>query len=235
MELKCKALNEEQGTLTGYDCQKCMNRGYIAVARGEELVMRDCECKSIRKTLRMIEKSGLSGLISRYTWDSFQTPDMWHMHAKENARLYTQNPDGKWFMISGTPGTGKTHLCTAMAGEFIHTGKNVRYMLWREDVPRLKATVNDREYYERVMNEYKTAEVLYIDDFFKGTVSDADINLAFELLNARYNAENAVTILSSELSIDRILNVDEAVGSRIYERSKENYLVTPDINWRIAE
>ena len=74
--------------------------------------------------------------------------------------------------------------------------------------------------------------MLYIDDFFKGSVSDADINLAFELLNDRYNSKR-MTILSSERSVEDILELDEAIGSRIYERSKGFYARLPAKNWRL--
>jgi hypothetical protein len=44
----------------------------------------------------------------------------------------------------------------------------------------------------------------------------ADINLAFEILNDRYNS-GRITVLSSERRIGEILDIDAAVGGRIYE------------------
>ena len=146
---------------------------------------------------------------------------------------YLVRGDGKWFIISGNSGTGKTHLCTAICGELIKAGKEVRYMLWRDEAPRLKALVNDRFEYDRLISEIKRADVLYIDDFWKGAVTQADINLSFEILNARYNSKQKVTLISSERTIEQILSVDEAIGSRIYERSKGFYIKTPDENWRL--
>ncbi len=43
---------------------------------------------------------------------------------------------------------------------------------------------------------------------------------AFDLLNARYIKPSLVTIISSEWTISRVLDWDEAIGSRIAERSK---------------
>ena len=48
----------------------------------------------------------------------------------------------------------------------------------------------------------------------------ADVNYAFEILNYRYNCPELITILSSELTEDELLDVDEAVGGRIYERAR---------------
>ena len=78
------------------------------------------------------------------------------------------------------------------------------------------------------MREFKTAEVLYIDDLFKtgkGRGEEeqrptvGDINAAFELLNYRYNNPQLITIISSECRATDILDIDEAVGGRIVERT----------------
>jgi DNA replication protein DnaC len=67
--------------------------------------------------------------------------------------------------------------------------------------------------------------VLYIDDFFKtesGKLpTTAEINIAFEILNFRYNNPDLVTIISSEKGMSELLEIDEATGSRIFERSKD--------------
>lgn len=75
--------------------------------------------------------------------------------------------------------------------------------------------------------------MLYIDDFFKGKVSDGDINLAFTLINARYD-RRCRTIISSEWSLAEILNLDEAIGSRIRQRAESYLLSAPAgaVNWR---
>ena len=100
-------------------------------------------------------------------------------------------------------------------------------MLWRDESVKLKATVNDAVQYEKMMQELKTVEVLYIDDFFKIGQMDggmqkptaADISLAFEILNYRYNHADKVTIISSESTLEEIFAIDAAVGGRIGERS----------------
>ena len=90
---------------------------------------------------------------------------------------------------------------------------------------RLKGLVNEEEYNSCVRG-YKECEVLYIDDFFKlgraraaGGPSDADVKLAYQIINARYIARKK-TILSSEWLMDELMDFDEATASRIYEMSK---------------
>jgi len=113
--------------------------------------------------------------------------------------------------------------------EFINAGNAAHYMLWRDEIVPLKASVMDDEAYEKAIRKLKEIKVLYIDDFFKterGKMpTTAEINIAFEILNYRYNNRDLITIISSERLIDDIIDIDEAVGSRIYERSREHCLV----------
>ena len=228
---KADTINAIAGTVD--DCPICHGKGYIA--REDEhgrLVCGECKCMAGKRALKRIARSGLPGLLAEYTFDAYLTPEAWQKRAKDIALKYLQS-DNAWFYIAGTPGSGKTHLCTAICGELINAGREVRYMLWRKEAPRLKASVNEREMYEQLMREFSGTPVLYIDDFFKGTVTDADINVAFELLNDRYNTPNAMTIISSEREISDILDLDEAIGSRIYQRARGFCITTPAVNWRL--
>ena len=233
-ERRAKTLNQEVGDLQDYDCPRCKNRGYIArVVSDDDIVLARCECMNIRESVRLMRQSGLMGVLERCTFDTFETPDPWQQQVKDAAVDYTRNGAGKWLLASGNVGSGKTHLCTAVSAEMMRAGKRVRYMLWREEAPKLKALVNEREEYDRLMQQLKEADVLYIDDFWKGTVSPADVNLSFELLNARYLRPDKMTLLSSELTIQKILEIDEAVGSRIYEKSRGYRLRFSGKNWRL--
>ncbi|WP_270504720.1 hypothetical protein [Paraclostridium sordellii] len=73
-----------------------------------------------------------------------------------------------------------------------------------------------------------------IDNLFKGSISKSDVNIIFEIVNFRY-FNNVPIIISCEMGIDEILDIDEAVGSRLYEMSK-SYLVKMEgnkLNYRI--
>lgn len=107
-------------------------------------------------------------------------------------------------------------------------------MLWRDVSVRAKAVVNDEEY-GRIVDPLKRVKVLYIDDLFKGGApKEADIKLAFEILNYRYADQKLLTVISSERTIEELLDIDEAVGSRIYERSRGYYLPLDGMkNWRL--
>lgn len=216
-------------------CPLCGGLGYT-VRRGEngELFSRACRCEIIRQNRRRIERSGLGPLLEKCRLETFQTPEGWQQAAKQTAESYLSNSRGKWFFIGGSSGTGKTHLCTAMCGKLMEAGLPVKYLQWRADIPPIKAKVNDAEAYEAAIWPLKSIRALYIDDFLKGSITGGDKNIAFDILNARYNDPNGITLISSELPIDKILEWDEAIGSRIAERAKEYTLNLRDKqNWRL--
>ena len=99
--------------------------------------------------------------------------------------------------------------------------------------------MNDAAAYEAAFRELAEVPVLYIDDFFKqrGEPSAGDVNLAFALLNSRYNAKGKRTILSSELPLKQIRSIDEATGSRIWQKARGYILCAPDnqTNWRTID
>lgn len=231
--MRARAFNERVGNLPDLDCGICRNKGNVAEATDRGLVLRECECMARRRSLRRIKQSGLADALDACTMDKYKTVKDWQKDAKAAAQRYIERGRGKWFVMSGCPGSGKTHLCTAICGELLKKNIEVRYMLWRSEAPRLKALIGDREEYERIMRQYSECDVLYIDDFFKGTITEADINLAFELLNNRYISRGAGTIISSEQNIQQLIDIDEAIGSRIAERAAGYLIETPKDNIRL--
>lgn len=216
--------NKSQGKLTGYDCPKCLNKGVIYYSKDGEIMCHECDCMKVRKSIKRIERSGLKESLKRYTFDKYTATMDYQKWLKSKAMKYARSPTG-WFFAGGQVGCGKTHICTAIVSEFlVGQERETRYLQWRDDVPRIKAHVND-EKYDGLINPFKYADVLYIDDMYKTKVGQeptaADVAVAFEILNYRYQNPDLITIISSERLIGEIIDIDEAVGSRIYEMSGE--------------
>lgn len=230
--------NKTPGTLPGYDCPECLNRGYHHVVddRGRHFT-RECRCMARRRYEKRLEKSGLGDLARRYTLERWETREPWQQRAKALAEAYAKAKSG-WFVAAGSVGAGKTHLCTALCGLLLRDGVEVRYMLWREAATRAKALVNDETAYRRLVEPLKQVPCLYIDDLFKtgggAAPSTGDLNLAFELLNARYNDASLLTVISTERLMGEFLKLDQAVGSRICERAGDWYIpLAGKENWRL--
>ena len=222
-------LHEEDGIV----CEICKNKGFVAKAESPlgywTVVHYPCSCKPVRDNVNRLNRSGLKNVIEKCRFDTYRTDEPWQNTVKTMAQEYVQQVEKEhgWFFIGGETGAGKSHICTAICRELIHSGKAVQYMRWRDESVKLKACVNDAAAYENAIGELKNAEVLYIDDFFKCGNTDggiqkptgADIGLAFEILNYRSSNPRAITILSSESTMDEIVDIDGATGGRIIEKA----------------
>lgn len=234
-EYQVESYNQSKGDLTGHECDVCKNKGYIMYIKDGYQTLKECDCMPLRRNQQIISKSGLAKLISDYTFNRFNAKEKWQQHIKESALRFIDDTHGNWFFIGGQVGAGKTHICTAIVNELMNKGNEALYMLWRDEIVKLKSFNNENYDYENQVYKLKTKKVLYIDDFFKSErgkmPTTADINIAFEILNYRYNNKDLITIFSSERTINELLEIDEAIGSRIYQMSKKYYIeVSQDKN-----
>lgn len=233
-KMKRDTINALSELPRGYDCPICRNKGFVAFVREEGLyrgnvAMRQCSCKPIRRALRKMEQSGLGEALKKCTFDSFSAQKDWQKALKAAAEKYAREPEG-WFALLGQSGCGKTHLCTAVCVELLKAGREVVYMSWRQEAGRIKGAEMDQR--EALLDAFRKAEVLYIDDLFKAgrdlngemRPTQADVNLAFTLLNRRY-VEKKPTILSSELTVPELIDLDEALAGRMVERCGENLCI----------
>lgn len=232
----CDSENKKPGNLTGYDCPVCLNKGYVMEYRDKRRICIRCGCMGARASVQRAAESGLQDLLRDYTLDTYQTVEPWQAAAKKAAERYLEEPAG-WFVASGAVGSGKSHLCVAICGELLMQGRAVRYLMWRDQINRLKTFAEPEE--RDTLLKAKAADVLYIDDFLKCGRNEqptkADLDIALEVIMARYNQPGKLTILSTERSVEELLDLDEALGSRVFERSKGHYLrfTGTDKNWRL--
>lgn len=237
---KVKLQNQRREPPNGYDCPLCLNRGGSYKREGGYTIFVQCSCVAIRRSIRRAKDSGLGDLLEERTFERFQTPEPWQVKAKKLAQEYAAAPNG-WFVTSGVSGSGKTHLCTAICKRFMDDGRAVHYEIWRETAQKIKAATLDGDTRSKLLAPLKNVEVLYLDDFLKtakGTApTKADIEIAIDIIGARYNAKNTLTLLSTELTVDELLSLEVSLGGRIHERCRKGaqYLsfVGDDKNWRL--
>ncbi|WP_250278776.1 DnaA ATPase domain-containing protein [[Clostridium] colinum] len=232
--------NNTIGNLPYTNCEICKNKGHIMVVDKKDATrhyIKKCSCMSERESIERFKKSGLEALRQKYTFSKFNRYNEKTKKLYEKAKEFLKNKNEKnWFFIGGQVGSGKSHLCTAMSLELLKNNQ-VKFMEWVKESTILKSLVLDDINYTRELSKLLYVDILYIDDFFKGGINKADIRLAFEIINYRYN-NDLVTIISSEKSINEILEIDEAIGSRIYEKSYNfTFEIEKDeeLNYRLRE
>ena len=205
---------------TGIDCPFCKNRGEIAyIGETGSFTVRPCKCFGARRTVERLQSQGLYERAQRSTLDTYRTDTDVRKAIKGTVTGFLKEPAPHWLALCGQSGVGKTHVCTAAFVQLSFLrGLNGRYFLWNSDGRKLKASALNGD--DSPINSVKKCELLYIDDLFKskrGTdPSDADVRLAFEILDYRYNSK-LTTIISSEMTLEDIRDLDFALYRRISE------------------
>lgn len=224
--------NAREGTLNnddGIDCPVCKNKGFIAVNQDGYMCLKKCpECSDRRDGARAIKNSSLEALTKKRLRD-YKVTEEWQKNIRDLAINYMQSDElpKSWFVMLGYSGTGKTHVCAAIANAMMDKYRvYVRYIIWSETIRKIKAEIADVGY-SQTLTDLCKYRVLYIDDLFKGKVTEADDSYAFQIINSRYN-NDLTTIISSERFLDReseieskrgLVQLNEAIAGRIKEKS----------------
>ncbi|MFB4164785.1 ATP-binding protein [Alteribacillus sp. JSM 102045] len=219
-----------------YDCSKCKDKtGYLAERNGMEVWVQ-CSCIEWRRTHKLMRSSEITEEFRKLGFQNFRTkgkPELIR-GAYECALSYFQNfthiksKRKNSIALLGQPGAGKTHLLTAIANNLIRKKQvPVLYFPYVEGFNDLK---DDFDKLEEKIERMKSANVLFIDDLFKPTgrdkkprATDWQIEQTYAVVNHRY-LNHMPVLISSELPIDQLVEVDEALATRIYEMCKD-YLV----------
>lgn len=207
----------------GYVCPRCRGQGLFYDEATD--MAHFCACRPMRSALGKLKKQGLDHAARTMTFLSFDARKPWQQKMLETALAYAAGEKPGWLYLGGQTGCGKTHLGTAAAVALALSGRELRYMPWAVEVFSLKALSLD-EGRGRRMQELIDAPVLYIDDLFKSDPTAADKHIVFEILSARYAADDRPTIISSERTLSELLEIDEAIAGRIAERCGRDFILS---------
>lgn len=222
--------NNQVGTLTGYDCPICKNKGEVMVVRDGVKYYADCSCMQIRRCVENMQRSGLGELLNQKKFSTYNLTEDWQADVVKTAKRFIDS-DSNGFIFCGQSGIGKTHICTAISRALLKKGIPLKYMLWVDESKKIKQAIKDESRYAELLDEIKNSPALYIDDFFKNKPSDADKSLAIEIFNYRYNLSQTskqryITLLSTELSVAQINEIDSAICGRLCEMAGKEYILS---------
>lgn len=231
-------------SINKYKCYKCRDTGFIQTEKG----FRRCECYEADYIKRLWENFGVSPadvkLLRDYKPYNNQTQKAKEM-AAEYIRKFKELSKEKWLCLMGQPGGGKTHIVLAVGKALLEQKIKVVYMPYLEAIRELKSNAMDDEYYNKLSNRYKRAEVLIIDDLFKdkvkkgrltGEITPSDMNHIYPILNVRYS-NKMPTLISTECTPQMLIDLDEALGGRILEMCGKKFgnVFDRECNYRLRE
>lgn len=221
-----------------YQCKKCRDLGYIFQEDEKGYtVATPCECIEKRQIKEKLEGCGLTDSFKKKTFSTFKTDTEHQKQAKLRAMSYCKKfkEEKGSFLLTGNPGTGKTHLGIAIMMQLVNQNVGCRYAEYISLIMRLKQCCMDPINYNKEIDQYKNCTVLFVDDLLKGQTSEADRKYIYEIINYRYMTEKPI-IVSTEKSLDELMNYDAAITSRIIEMCRENIIEFKNVpNMRITK
>lgn len=183
---------------------------------------KPCKCNLIRKSLKIMQDNGLLGIIKKKTFSNFTTTEAFQKTIKTNAVNFVRAIIAKQkvsFFIGGQSGAGKTHICSAMLGEFAKHGICVYFFNYINDIAtlnRYQYNSTEKDEFENLLSLYKQADILYFDDFMFGEVSVSEQKIIFNIINHRYE-NDLPCIISSNKTLNDIRRVNAPIYGRLYE------------------
>lgn len=210
---------------------------------------KQCECVKRKKIARLMKASGITEEFEMLLFGNFITDGKPAMikDAYECAMEYfkdfqkVKGERSNSIALLGQPGSGKTHLLTAIMNNLIKK-KSVYCMYF----PYVEGMGNLRDNFDQLeskLDAMRKADVLFIDDLFKPVkgeprATDWQVEQIQSVVNYRY-LNHKPLLISSELDTAALLDIDEALGSRIHQMCR-NYTVTikgdrMQLNHRLGE
>lgn len=212
----------------GGECQKKGGKAYTKPQiehdekHGYHVRYGDCPVIVRRRKLAKAEKQ----LPRRYVCKTFEDYEPTAANERAIALGYQFLATGQGSLYyHGCCGTGKTFLATLIAKEWLSQGKALVFGDMPTLLDRIKKTFNDPQASsQQIIDEYGGCELLILDDVGTGVISDWSVNVLYQVVNARYNAERPM-ILTSNYDLEglerRLGSKDAVASARIVSRLKQ--------------
>lgn len=258
---------ESQTINRSYKCEHCKDAGGWTELRDSEIsyngqpikneVWVKCSCAIQRELDRMVKTSAITEEFQKMGFRNYEVEgrpslvkemrDLAVSYFKNYQAIKNTKENSISFM--GQVGCGKTHLLSAIANGIMKDYRDqVMYFPYVEMMDEISK--DNYENKNNIISKAQNVPVLFIDDLFKPTSKDVRGELVtspratpFEqtvmqaIVNHRY-LNNKAILLSSELTYLELLNVNEALGSRLFEMCA-NYTTQiesdPRLNYRMRK
>lgn len=168
----------------------CAKDGHDAIEFLARLCERECFEREQRAAERRIRAAGFPGIKTLDTFDFGVQPSI-------NRPLVTQLMRGEYIdqreniLLMGSPGTGKTHIATALGHAACAQGKHVRFHTVTALVTQLLEARDNRQL-ERLHKRLARHHLLILDEFGYVPFTKTGAELLFEVLSRAYERQSVI-------------------------------------------
>jgi DNA replication protein DnaC len=211
-------------------CPKCRDAGFLRydVPVGHPFFGRlsECECKrrekEVRRAADLRRLSNLEAFLEAYDFDAFDPSVEGTEEAYREAVAYARDPTGRWLLLHGNCGAGKTHLAAAIALRVMEQGKSVYFAVVPDLLDHLRSTFdpNSGVAYDQRFDDIRNAWLLVLDDLGTENTTPWAREKLYQIFNHRYN-EQLPTVVTSNQDFNRI---EERVLSRLLDTRLTRYV-----------
>jgi DNA replication protein DnaC len=221
--------NRRRPTASG--CPTCAQEARAAAERAEELA---ATVESLKRRL------GDSLIPRRFAGKTFEiydavTPEQ--QLCLNTCRAYASDfqkhkAAGRCVVMTGTPGTGKTHLAAATAQAIMAAGETAVFRTVSAILMHIKGAFDKSARYTEADAYAALIEpaLLVIDEVGATKPTEFELAVLFAVINGRYE-EQRPTIVLSNLPV---MDLERAVGARAWDRLREGGVIALPFNWKSA-
>lgn len=202
------------------------------ILKSDALEWKECECMKLKRLNRLIKSSEITEEFQKMGFKNFDISSVSAQvkSMRDVALNYykcfadIRNTRINSCLLIGQSGSGKTHLLTAVSNGLMREQQvPVLYFPFLDGMGNISA--NDWERKTEIVQKMKDVDVLFIDDLFKPVGKEVKIikwqaDVIIEVLNHRY-LNNKPMLISTELGLERLIDIDEAMASRMFEMASD--------------
>lgn len=199
---------------------KAENEAYWA-----ERNRREAESQKARKIADLFHYCGIPPRFQDRTLENYIAETAGQKKALAMAKRYVENwpthaPRGTSLVLSGGPGTGKTHIACAIASALINAHQvSCVFLTVTAALRSIKETYakDSQTSEQQAINNLLEPDLLILDEIGVQTGSEHEKQLMFEVLNDRYQYLRPTILLSNLSRAD----LEAFLGQRVMDRYAE--------------